>query len=430
MYNDFFAEFVEKEAELMYKYYLEHEIFFEDGEGKEGVYKINYYFRDHIQTPLVTPKLKLEKYRDSIIEFVGKFMSDHDKELSTSGPVHFFSFGDAETQFLYDLFGITAEEIIKFYDEMIKETYYGKISKFFTGWVYNAPHKILITSMLIDGLQNNYEDIIECCEYLWPFCEYPMFYREYWKLGVREDFMNYTIEHLGSKYKVKKVHNLQELLKYDGHISVTSHAERLKTGADHTYMDFMQRMHSQINNTLKNISRAYFDNIEKNATQHNQVSQFDDGSLNDMEGHTTNIAQTVESTINKFARGDINNTIVKIAADGSDVDKGILTGYLNQIMSTKNNRLNNLVEDIITAFFNRNPQANSLDSSEFVVYGLALYRSISTSKDPLYQEIRQILDYWMFTIINIRQYYQREGTITNYTRAIFNYIIFMINYYN
>ena len=122
--------------------------------------------------------------------------------------------------------------------------------------------------------------------------------------------------------------------------------------------------------------------------------------------------------------------IVRIAADGAKVDKDILAGFINQIFGTKNNRLYKLVENVITAYFNKYPNATSVGSNEFVNYGIALYRSIGTSKDPLYHEIREILDYWMFTIINIRQYYQRDGTIINYTRGIFNYIIFMINYYN
>lgn len=449
MYEDFFEEYLTEATEDMKKFLLEnadtgmmiaqYEFFRENGfifeegeepEGRAGVYKINYYFRDHIQTPLVTPKLSKRKIQDAIIEFTGKFMDEHNKELSASGPVHFFAFGDNESSFFFDLFGITGDVIVNMFYEMVKETYYGKISKFFTGWVENAPHKVLLTAILIDAIQHDYEDIITCCEYLWAFSEYPLIYRYYWKIGVKEDVMNYTIEHLGSKYKVKKVNNLQGLLKYDAHSSVSAMTERLRTGADHTYMDLMQRMRNQINNTFKNISKAYYDNDEANATQHSKSAQFDDGTLADQEGHSTNIAQVVDKTINKFSSSELNMPIVRIAADGAKVDKDILAGFINQIFGTKNNRLYKLVENVITAYFNKYPNATSVGSNEFVNYGIALYRSIGTSKDPLYHEIREILDYWMFTIINIRQYYQRDGTIINYTRGIFNYIIFMINYYN
>ena len=63
-------------------------------------------------------------------------------------------------------------------------------------------------------------------------------------------------------------------------------------------------------------------------------------------------------------------------------------------------------------------------------FGLTLYRSIGTSKDPNYMEIRNILNYWMDEIITITKFYQNKGTIINYTRAIFNYMIMMINHHN
>lgn len=398
--------------------------------SKEGVYKENYYLRDNLQIPYISSTLAKRKTRDALVAFTGKFLDDHYMQLSTSGPVHIFMFGNKETSFLYELFGVNANQLFEMYNNMINEAFYGKISAFITGWIRNAPHKILLTAILIEALQKDYQDIIECCEYLWAFTEYPLVYRIYWKTGVKEDLMTYTIEHLGSKFKVKKVANLQALLKYDSHSSVAFMTEKLKTGADNTYTDLCQRMRSQINNTFKNISKAYYDNDKLNATHHNTTTTFDDGTLADQEGHITNIAQSVDKTVSKFATGDINISIARIVADGSSVDKDNLIGYLNQIVSAKNNRLPKIVENIITVYFNRNPTDTSLNSSEFLNFGIAMYRSIGTSKDPMYQEVKAILAMWMNDIINIRQYYNREATIISYTRAIFNYIIFMINHYN
>lgn len=402
---------------------------FQEAAAKEGVYKLNYLLKDNLQAKYVTPKLSKPRIQDSLIEFVGKFIDDHADQLSTSGPVYMIRFGDEEASFLYNLFGVNGEELLQIFNDMIADTYYGKLSKFIRGWVENAPHKLLITAVLIDAIQNGYDDIIECCEYLWAFSEYPIIFRKYFKTGVKEDVMNYTIEHLGSKFKVKKVSNLRGLLKYDADSSVANFRERLAEGADNVYADFMQRIRNQVKNTIENIARAYYDNIERNATLHNKDSQFDDGTLADQEGHTSNIAQIVDSSVNKFATSSLNPGMVRVVADGAKVDKDNLTGYLNQIFAEKNNKLYKFIEDVITIYFNKYP-SNTGITSEFVSFGLTLFRSIATSKDPLYQEVRRILDMWMFEIIDIRQYYQREGTIISYTRAIFNYMIFMINYYN
>lgn len=398
--------------------------------SKEEVYKINYYLRDNLQIPYISNVLAKSKIQEQLIEFVGKFLDDHSKELSTSGPVHIIVFSDRETSVLYDMFSVNGDMLLDMYNKMVDETFYGKISKFITGWVRNAPHKILLTAMLIEAIQKGYNDIIECCEFLWAFSEYPIMYRDYWSTGVKEDVMDYTIEHLGTKFTIKKVPNLQALLKYDAHASVSNKYELLKSGVDHAYTDFMYRIRNQFNNRFKNIAHEYYSNNDENASQHIKDSQFDDGKLVDQEGHTTNIAQVVDKTISHFTTGDINKAMARIAADGSNVDKDNLIGYLNQIFSSKNNKLDKIIENIITVFFTKNPSETTVGTVSFMNFGLSLYRSIGTSKDPLYQEIKSILAYWIYDIINIKQFYSREGTWIAYTRAVFNYIVLMIHEYN
>lgn len=404
------------------------ELFEED--GRPGVYKESYYLRDNMQNRYVKPVLAKTKTQEFLIDFVGKFLDAHSNQLSTSGPIHMFTFGEKEMQPIYDLFGLNPSIIMDLYYKMIDEAFYGKISVLITGLVKNAPHKMLLTCILIDAIQNKYDDIVTCCEYLWAFAEYPLLYRKFWQTGVKEDVMNYTIEHLGSKFKVKKYKNIQGLLLHDTHSSVVKMGPRLETGADNTYTDFVQRVRNQMKATFRNIANAYYDNDEENASLHNKSSQFDDGSMADQEGHGTNIAQVVDATVSKFATGGVNGSIARVAANGSQVDKDTLIGYINQINATKDNKISKLVENVITAFFNKNPTNTSIGSTEFLNFGLALYRSIGTSKDPMYQEIKAILNFWIHDIVNIKQYYQREGTWINYTRAIFNYTILMINYYN
>ena len=373
LYNEYMQDFVDE--------------YFNEAKSKEDVYIINYYLRDNLQKVYVSDKLKDIRTQEALIDFTGDFIDKHTKEFRTAGPVYNVLFGDTETSFLYELFNINAEKILELYTNMVKETYLKDTVKFQTGWIQNAPHKLLLTSILIDALQNNYEDVVTCIEYLWAFSEYPILYREYWKLGVKEDLMNYTIEHLGSKFQVKKVGNLLGLLKYDSTGAVTLMKENLLTGADHVYNDFMQAIRNRINSKFRNISNAYYENDKKNATQHDKTTQFDDGSLADQDGINTNIARIVDNTINKFISGDINSSLAGIAAEANKIDKNNLIGYLNQIFTTKGNMVPKFIENVITIYFLKNPSADNLSASSFVSFGLSLYRSISMSKDDMYNYI-------------------------------------------
>ena len=397
---------------------------------KKGVHKDGYYFKTHLQEKIVSPVLKKPSNREAIIEFTGKYMDENSDALSKPGPVDMMTFSARETQFFYDMFHTNPEEMIDMYTEMEKDTYFGKISKIFTGWVKNAPHKILITAILVEACMSGYEELIECCEYLYGFIEYPMIYREFWKTGVQEDIMNYTIEHLGSKFKIKQLKNLGELLKYDATVAINFFMEQLKTGSDNVYMDLIYRIRTQMSSKFRKIANAYFANYKDAHTQHKNVTKFDDGSLADQEGHSTIAAQIIEKTISKFSSNEINQSMVRVCANALQIDQSNLSGFITQIMSTKNNRLSKLIELIIMAYFDKNSTATSISSSEFLNFGLSIYRSIGTSKDPILTEIKNILQYWINDILNLRSMYNREATIISYTRGIYNYFVLMIKYYN
>jgi len=399
--------------------------------NKEGVYKVNYYLRDNLQIPYVRKALNNPKTKDDIIDFVGRYIDKHQTQLATMGPVYKFTFNVKESEWLCNLFGVTKEQLIDMYNNMINETYNGKISKFFNGWILNAPYKLLLAALLIESIQRGDNELIECCEYMWSFSEYAILYSTFWKTGVKEDVMKYTVEHLSSKFKVKRVKTLQELLKYDAHTVILSYIDKMKvSGQDNYYLDFIQRLRNQMNSTFKNISNAYYKNSEMNASVHDNVTIHDDGTIADQEGINANTSSIVLRINNKFSQKEINNKFIQICAEMNQVDKNLLAGFMNQIYNSPNNKLEKLVEDIILAYFDKNKLESTLVSFVFLNWGIALYRSIGTSKDPVYKEIRDIILFWMNDIINIRNYYQREATVIAYTRAVFNYIILMINYYN
>lgn len=432
LYRKYLSEYIEEADKEKQSYLKLENTVITEKSNKDNVYKRNFYLKENLQDKYIAKPLSDIKNREKIIEFVSNFLDEHQDQLNTSGPVYTFTFSKKETSVLYEIFNLSDEILLQLWENLIKETYYGTISAFFNGWVKNAPHKLLLVGLLIESLQKNYSDVVECCEYIWGFAEYPILYAEYWRTGVKEDVMNYTIERLGNKFKikVKNLNNLQQLLKYDAGSAIESFKERLIDGADNVYADFMQRMRNQINNTLKNISREYYRNSESNATMHQQQSEFDDGSKADQEGIGSNIHSFIDSTVEKISMGDIISPIVKVVSQASQVDKNNIINFLNMIFTNKNNKINKFVENIIISYFEKNPTATDIGGGDFVNFGLSLYKSLGISKNELYMELRNIMNYWMFDIINIRNMYQREPTIISYNRAIYNYMIFMINYYN
>ena len=180
---------------------------------------------------------------------------------------------------------------------------------------------------------------------------------------------------------------------------------------------------------MKNIANAYYENNEKNRTQHTNVTTFDDGSLADQGGTTANMSQVIDKVTSKFRNSDVDSSMIKVAADSAKVDTSILAGYIHQIYSTKNNRIPEFIETIILSYFAKYPSNSSIISNEYLNFVLALYRSIGTSGNELYQKIKAILAFWMNDIIGIESQYKSPTSRINYTRAVFNYMVLMINRY-
>lgn len=418
----------------LYREFMEatEDIEFQEPESPEDPSKFTFYLRDNLQIPIIKDKLKEKRIQQSIIEFVGKFIDENSSKLSTTGPTYMIAFLDNQTKFFYDLFGTTKQDIVKLMNEMKKVAYPNPLkSDNVLINVKGTPHKLLFISILIDAIQNNYQDIIETCRYLFAFTDYGILFRRYWKYDVKEEVMTYTIENLPSnKYKAKKLNNILALCKYDSSSCIDFFTPRLAKGYDQAYIDFANRIRTQFNNTFKNIAKFYYKNNDENKAIVTQDTHYDDGKLAEIEGQQQIMGLAVDKALNGFMSTALNEQIIKVISQAGELDSAQLMNFLNQILNDKRNRLERLIEAIIGSYFQYNPTASTLSGGEFINFGIGLYKSIATSKKELYIEIRKILDIWIDEIIDIKKYFKGSTTISNYSRGIFNYIVMMINHYN
>ena len=193
-------------------------------------------------------------------------------------------------------------------------------------------------------------------------------------------------------------------------------------------MDFLYRARNQLKATIKKIAKVYFDNIQNNGTLVAQSGIDANGNVTNVDGQYSNTSAVIDKIYAKMQANFIHKAFVKFNAEANSVNKDLLETYLNKIYSDQNNKLHKFIENVVIGYFRKTGNTEII-SGEFISYGLALYRSIASSKDELYIELRTIVDYWMNDIIHITDSYSNKGTIINYTRGVFNYMIWMMNYY-
>lgn len=411
-YENYFGEFL-NEAEQEMNAFL------------EATVVNSTHLKENLQVSNVAPVLKKPINRDKIVEFTGRFKDEHNKQLSTAAPVHMFTFADKQTSFLYSLFSTSKEQLVTLFKEGMEKAQQTVPFRI----IEEGPHKILIAAMMLEAHEKGYDDIIECCKLLFVFSEYPILYRKFWRIGVKEDVMNYTVEHAGNKFKFRKFMNVLGWARNDLEVAWVRWKDRLD-GYDWEYQRFIYDIRTQLVASWRKLAELYYANEKANKTLHVKSGKTDDGHISDQEGYISNIAKISENTFTKISINPISNPHIKISAEYSEIDKGNLTSFLNRIFTDKNNQLRQMIENIITSYLTKNPTESNISAKEFINKGMALYRSIATSKDPLYMNIHRILNYWMYTIIDIKSLYNREQTHIAYRRAIWNYLILMIAHHN
>jgi len=406
--------------------------------------KVNFYLRDNLQVPFISPILKVRSNRDKLVDFTGDFIDKNSEKLFAMGPMYNVPFYEREINFLSELFNIEIgkvaqkendkvsndSQLMNIIKGMFRETY---------GWttiphtIRVSPHKVLLCGILIDALQNGYDEVIACCEYLIGLAEYPLFHKKYLspKFDVRKDVMQYTIEHLPIRFRIKKVKNILELIKYDVWRSLKTHKPRLLRGDDMEWVEFINRVRNAFNSTYKKIAQMYHANAEKDVTIFTTDGKLEDGSLVDKGGHGTNMSSIIENTYTQFISSSIHMAIIPALAEEAKIPPENLTNSINTVFTTKNNKLHRVIEIIITSYFVKTPTASGVGTADFLSFGLQLFRQSSNSKNPLYIELKDIInELWVKSILDLPNKYSSQGTINNYARAIFRYIVFMIKHHN
>lgn len=382
--------------------------------------------------PIIEDKLSDNKNIQSLLTFINNFISKNIEALSATGPIELIPFNNRNINQILNIFEIDET----FLTDLCKEAEHNAFpNKAYDVVMVNAgpEHKILFAGIAIYGLKHNNQNALSIASFLLAFAQYPIAFHQFWRLGVKQDVMEYTIEHLSNQFAIRKHPNILSLMTYMTQLAIDTHKERLKTNMDHTYFDLGIRVKNAFYSSFTNIAKAYYKNYENNNTIHTQVDEYEDGNLSDVEGNMNNINEITNDIYNKFIINGIEESLVAVASRGTSssmsVDKVKLSSYLNTIKSHKDNKIKQFIESILYLFFNKfDLNDDAINSTQFLSYGINLYKSISLSKDEHSTNLKNILNMWV-DICGLRENISRDATIIAYKKAIFVYFILAIQKY-
>lgn len=378
-----------------------------------------FYIRDELY-PIVEKSLKDKKNERMITDAINRFIDKNSDYLSQIGPTYLIVMGDSDKEKIYEAVNLDIKTIktVREKSPAIKKE----------SFIMANPFYIVLALLMHHYTIYPNREMRNLVSFTLAFAIYPLRHKLYYKYGVQENIMNYTINNLSNKYKIKQKGNLMIALTETAHGAYELYEEDFKTFDDDTIVQYILSAYTRINSVLKKISNQYYENHKKGNYLN---TEYDDANPDNYRESSSSI-QDVERLVNKVAMSltidGPPSKLIKTAANMNKVSVNELRNYLTVLTTDKNiDDIKKLLESIIHLFIFDETEHNSIEeinSVKFLVKSLDVYKR-SNSKDEYVLRIKQILDKWMDDI-DIYKKTQRVATINNFRKAIYTFFTLSI----
>ena len=387
----------------------------------------SYIIRDKLY-PKIESVLSTNTGDGKFKHLVGRFIDKNSSKLFTSGPVYMIPFGDADKSMFFNIFNVSEHDVAKTVKEVIAGLKTQSDFKLLTNnpifWVFYCAIRFYTIKKDKKG--------INAALSIYALSSYPSIFSRFFKYGVHEPTMQYTMDNLSDKYLMKKANHLFGGLNmsiqnsYSFFISNKS----LIDGSDAEVIRFIQRIRNDQKSMMYNISVAYMINYNKG----NQVTLTKDANSEvqldvDAENNTTVVEVLTNNITNQILINGLDISRIKMAKSLSNVSLSDLRFYLSKIVSTSYTKeLKGFIQSILFLYLYTSHKTKSdINSSSFLVWGSELFRK-TNSNDPNINNIKHTLDKWAEDT-GVHDKFRRLATRSDYKKAIFWFFIFSIQNY-
>lgn len=349
---------------------------------------------------------------------VGMYLDRYTDKLTTIGPVHRTLFIDSDKEKLYNAIGVTGPQIkaVLAKSPEVKQSGANMSEPFNTGcalairYFSEARNKEMVSVVLV---------------YL-TLSMYPSLHKKYYKYGMNEQIMAYTINNLSNKYIIKQKGNLYDSLVYTTSNTYILHENRLAKGTDKNYIDFILDVKTRQNSLMRKIAQEFFKNHESGHYLNSDGDSNDPDNFYEADSNTFNIERITNSVVLKLTVNGADIRYVDTAAKYCKISRTELRNYVNTMVTNDNREdIRKIAESILFLFiFDSKNTIQEVGSTKFLLYSLEVYKKSNTS-DKNVIRIKEILDKWLEELGTYKKT-QRLATINDFRRALFIFFVITI----
>lgn len=370
--------------------------------------------------PKIDKKLSDRKVVKELEKLIGNYLDSNVQKLSTAGPVHRTIFSDSEMNSFYRILDLDPNEIKQY----LKESEYIK-----SQWqIMNNPFNSAITFCIRYFKMKKNAYMMDACVVYLTLSMYPSLHFKYFKYEPNENIMNYTINNLSNKFKIKTSNSIYQALVDTTKLSDRTYSKILIRGLDKDIVYYVQAYKTRINSMMRKLSNAFYEN-EKKGLYLNQDTESNDEEDYKTADNDTALAERISDNVSMslFVNGP-DMKIITLAAKMSDVSVNEIRNTVNAISGDKRNQddVKALTAAILYLFiFESKKSKDLIGSNDFVFYSLDIYKRANTY-DKNIQKVKSVLDMWLNRYSATYKRSQRLATLNNFRKALFLFVVFTI----
>ena len=351
---------------------------------------------------------------------VASYVDRNVNRLSTAGPSKRTLFSDMERNKVYDLVNFDPKTC----KAIVKQSNYIKAS-----WkIVNDPFNLVMMMILRYAKLNKLDQINQLAVTYLTLSMYPSLHYKYFKFEPNEAIMQYTINNLSNKFKVKQVGNILQALVDTTALADKTYDKNIRHANDKELTDYINAYKTRLNSLIKKIRDAFEKDYRSGNYMNTERDNEDENDFKTSDSNSLLIQRIVDQVVLKLSVNGPDSRIVDISAKMNQVSVNETRNTLNQLTQNKDESINirALCESILYLYlFNGENHVNDLNGSKFLTFCLAVYKKSNTNDENVIK-VKSILDTWIEKYSETYRKTQRVATLNNFRRALYTFFVFTL----
>lgn len=351
---------------------------------------------------------------------VAEYLDANMSKLSSAGPVIRTLFTDNDKRILYNNTG-TSPELV---ERILPMSAY--IKKHWRNIL--LPFNVICALTICYAKRSGNKELAQYMLIYLTLSMYPSLHAKYFKYGVNPQIMDYTINNLSNKYKIKQMGTIWNTLLDTAMVCDKTYTRNIIRANDKDITDYIESLKTRLNALLKKIKSEYTRNYNDKNLMNVEQDNDDPDNFSKAESNSYIIERLANSIALKISIGGPDMKLVDISAKINMVAVNDLRTTINNLTADKVNapEIKKAITAIITLYMSEaNSTAADIHTQKFILVCLQIYKRSNTS-DRNIIEIKRLLDMWLQRYSDRYKKSNRVATLNSFRKALFTYFVLTI----